>query len=232
MSRSAKGFGPLLQRGFEAFRAGEPVLVRKIPNSPIWLVFYLYFEGRKPWALDVRYAFLQEAAEAFALGCVKHASSVGDRFPPARKWHSFLEFVAGEYLGWRPNWKRFSADSETKETFTERVLNEVATDFLPKLEWVDGESALLQMLLDEDKDGHHTWLRTNGAIRAAVILYVGDQLKLDSSDLVSRLIPYAKEINIGIEGRGRIEGLAERFLAQVTDALKMRADRTGQAARA
>jgi hypothetical protein len=51
---------------------------------------------------------------------------------------------------------------------------------------VDSPRALLQVLLDPDENGHRTWLRTNGAIRAAVILYVGDQLKLDSSDLVSR----------------------------------------------
>ncbi len=232
MSRPLKSFSPLLQRGFEAFRPDDPVLVRKVARSRISLVFYLGFEGRKPWALDVRYAFLYEVAEEFAVECVKHASSVGDRFPLARKWHSFLQFSVGEFLGWRPNSKRFSADSETKEAFTERVLNEIAVDLLPKLESVDSERALLQVLLDPDEKGHRTWWRTNGAIRAAVILYIADRLKLDYPYLKSKLLQQAKLINLGIEGRGMVEGLPERFLAQVTDALKMRAARTGRAAQA
>lgn len=220
MSRSAKGFEPLLQRGFEAFSVGELVFVRKVARSPISLIFYLSFEGRKPWALDVRYAFLYEAAEAFAVECLKHASSAGDRFPSAKQWHSFLKFSVGEFFGWRPNWKRFSSDSETKDAFAERVLNEIAVDFLPKLELVDGEHALLKVLLDPDEKGHRTWWRTNGAIRAAVILYIADQLKLDYSDLKPKLLSQAKLINLGIEGRVNVEGLAERFLAQVTEALK------------
>lgn len=234
MTSSAKGFSPLLQRGFEAFRvgAGEPVLVRKVSNSSIWLLFYLYFEGRKPWALDVRYAFLHQEAEAFAVECVKHASSIGDRFPVAKKWHSFLQFNVGEFFGWRPNWKRFSSDSETKELFTERVLNEIAVGLLPQLELIDSERPLLQMLLDPDENGHRTWWRTNGAIRAAVILYLANRLKLDYSDLKQKLMQQEKLINLGVEGRGKIEGLAERFLAQVTDALKMRAARAGRAAEA
>lgn len=232
MTKSAKGLSPLLQRGFEAFRGGtgEPVLVRRVPNSPMWLVFYVYFEGRNPWALDVRYGFLHEEAEAFARECVKHASSVGDRFPAAKKWHSSLQFAVGEYLGWRPNCKRFSAASETKEAFTERVLDEIAIEVLPKLEAVDSERALLDMLLETDENGHRTWWKTNGAIRVAVILYLADQLRLDYSDLKPNLLQQAKLINLGIEGRGTVEGLAERFFAQVTDALKMRAARGSSSA--
>lgn len=229
MSRSAKGFEPLLQRGFEAFGTGEVVLVRKIAQTPISLVFYLTFEGSKPWALDVRYAFLHDGAEAFAVECVKHASSAGDRFPAAKKWHSFLKFSVGEFFGWRPNSKAWSLDAESKAGFTARVLNEVAVGLLPKLESVDSERALLQMLLDRDESGHRTWWRSNGAIRAAAILYIADRLKLDYSDLEPKLMQQAKLINLGIEGRGNLEGLAERFLAQVTAALKMRAVRATQA---
>jgi hypothetical protein len=230
MSDSSKGFSPLLRRGFEVPRVGEPALVRKVPNSSIWLVFYLHFEGRKPWALDVRYAFLHEEAEAFAVECVKHASNIGHRFPTVKKWHSFLQFTVGEFFGWRPNWKRFSADSETKELFTERVLNEIAVGLLPKLESVESERALMQALLDRDQNGHRTWWRTNGAIRAAVILYLSDRLGLDCSDLKQKLMHQEKLINLGIEGRGKVEGLAARFLAQVTDALKMRAARAAKLA--
>ena len=217
---------PLLKRGFEAFRAGNSVLVRKIARSRISLVLYLDLGGRKPWSLDVRYAFLHEAAEAFAIECVNRASGAA-RLVPTGKWHSYLKFSVGEFLGWSPGGKRWSSDSETKEAFSGRVLNEIAIDLVPKLEWVDGERALLQMLLDADKDGHRTWWRTNGAIRAAVILYIGGQLKSDYADLVSQVMQHAKQISLGIEGR-TVEGLPERFVEQVIDALKIRGDRAGR----
>lgn len=192
-------------------------------------MLYLALEGRNHWALRVGYAFLHAEAESFAIECVNHASSVG-KLVPAHRWHSYLKFSAGEGLEWRPGEQRWSDPSETKDVFLERVLNEIAIELLPRLDEVDGEQALVQMLLDAGVEGHYTWEvhrswgRTNGAIRAAVILYMADRLNLDYSNLEAALMKHARGISQGIEGRP-VAGLAERFLAQVRDALKMRAAR-------
>jgi len=223
MIQPSHGFSPLLQEGFQAFTAPEPVLVRQIAGSPISLILYLWLEGRNHWALRVDYAFFHAKAESFAIECVNHASSVG-KLIPANRWHSYLKFSVGAFFGWRPGEKRWSEASETRDAFTERVLSEIAIKLLPALNAVGGESALVEMLLDADEQGHRTWDRTNAALRAAVILYMADRLNLDYSTLEPQLIKHARGISQGIEGR-TVAGLAVRFLAQVRDALKMRAAR-------
>lgn len=171
--------------------------------------------GKNDTYLTAEFGLRNSDAEAFAINALRR---YGD--PVFEAWNAGASgcvtwFSVGELLCWYPGaalWQRQSSDEELAVGFSEAIEARV----VPITKQVTSTAALLDLLLSNTSP--YEWMKSNGALRAAEIVFLACRQGTSSADLTALLQPYFREIEIGLGARRRAAP-AEYIDAVITDAI-------------
>jgi hypothetical protein len=81
---------------------------------------------------------------------------------------------------------------------TDKIKSDIRDLLFPVVRSVLSAADFFSFLIRDDESSR--WLKVNGAVRAAKIVYLGRQLGIQTAELEAMLQPYLKEIgaNIGV----------------------------------
>ncbi len=170
--------------------------------------------GKSDQSLTAEFGLRNSDAVAFAIAALRR---YGD--PLFETWNAGASgcvtwFSVGELLGWHPGaalWQRQTADQELVAAFATAVESGV----VPIVEKVDSMTALMELLLSTAPP--YQWVKSNGAIRAAQIIFLACRQGAASAAITALLHPYLREIEIGLGARRRVDS-AEYVAAVIADA--------------
>lgn len=170
--------------------------------------------GRSDHSLTAEFGLCNSDAEAFAIDALRR---YGD--PVFEGWNAGATgcvtwFSVGELLGWHPGaalWQRQATDQEFTAAFAAAIASGVA----PMVRAIDSMSALLRVLLSNAPP--YQWVKSNGAVRAAQIIFLSCRQGTPSAAVTASLQPYLREIEIGLGARRRVPS-ADYVAAVISDA--------------
>lgn len=154
--------------------------------------------GNSDYSLTAEFGLHNEDATGFA---IETLTRYGDsRFTnwSSRASGCLIWFSIGELLGWYPGaalWQHQSSDQEFAASFVFAVESQI----VPIVKKIDSVSALLQLLLSNEPP--YRWVKSNGAVRAAQIIFLARQQGQSSEALIASLQPFLVEIKIGLGRR-------------------------------
>ncbi len=170
--------------------------------------------GKADRYLTAEFCFFNSDAEGFA---VSELRKYGD--PVFKSWKhdpalSVMRFSVGEVAGWAPGaalWQRQISDNDFARLFAETIKRQI----VPLAKQVASTDDLLRVLLSNDPP--YQWVKSNGAIRAAEIIFLSSRQGMSGADIRSLLESYAKEVEIGLGTRRELD--AAKFIdAVIADA--------------
>ena len=188
--------GPLAAVGYRRIKQG--VYAFDASSSDCTHLLDVQLHGKSDRSLTADFCMLNGDAEKFALDALR---KFGD--PAFKNWNndtsqSVLRFSVGEVADWKPGdalWQRQASEDEFAKLFAE-VLKE---RIVPIAKRVASAEELLRTLLSNDPP--YKWIKSNGAIRAAEIVFLACRQGIDGSAIRSQLQPYLKEVEIGLGSR-------------------------------
>jgi hypothetical protein len=131
-------------------------------------------------------------AERFAVECLK--SFGGPLFQTLRfdpRFDCHMRFSLGGLAGWGPRWSlKLSGMSEA--ALADKVKCDVRDLLFPVIRSVLAPADLFSLLIKDVEPCR--WLGVSGANRAAIIVYLGRRMGMQTSELEPTLKPYLKEI--------------------------------------
>jgi len=170
--------------------------------------------GKADRYLTADFGFFNNDAEGFALNELR---KYGD--PVFKSWKhdpalSVIRFSVGEVVGWGPGaalWQRQLSDDDFARLFAETIKGRI----VPLAKQVASTDDLLRILLSNDPP--YKWVKSNGAIRAAEIIFLASRQGMSGTEVRSLLEGYLKEVEIGLGTRRELD--AAKFIdAVIADA--------------
>jgi len=131
-------------------------------------------------------------AQRFALECLKLYG--GSLFQTVRFDHRYscsMRFSLGGLAGWGPQWSLTISDM-SEAALADKVKCDVRDLLFPVVRSILAPADLFSLLIKDVEPCR--WLGVSGAIRAAMIVYLGRRMGIQTSELESMLQPYLKDI--------------------------------------
>jgi len=172
-----------------------------------FLFFFLFSGG---YYFACHFGIRNLAAERFAIGCLK--SFGGPLFQTMRfdpRFGCHMRFSLGGLAGWGPRWSLKPSDM-SEAALADKVKCDVRDLVLPAIRSVLSPAALFSLLIEDAEPCR--WLGVSGAIRAAMIVYLGRRMGMQTSELDVTLQPYSKHITGSLGGRAESFSFLERVL--------------------
>lgn len=172
--------------------------------------------GKSDHSLTAEFGLRNPDAEAFAIDALRR---YGD--PVFERWSAGATgcvtwFSVGELLGWHPGaalWQRQAMDQEFAAAFVAAV----ASGVVPIVKSVDSMTTFLRVLLSNTFP--YQWVKSNGAVRAAQIIFLACRQGTPNAAITASLQPYLREIEIGLGARRRVPP-ADYVAAVIADATR------------
>ena len=170
--------------------------------------------GKSDCSLTADFGLRNPDAEAFAIDALRRH---GD--PVFEGWNAGATgcvtwFSVGELLGWHPGaalWQRQATDQGLAAAFVAAIASAV----VPIVKEVDSMTTLLRLLLSNTPP--YQWVKSNGAVRAAQIIFLACRQGTSSAAIAASLQPYLREIEIGLGVHRRVPS-ADYVAAVISDA--------------
>ncbi len=164
--------------------------------------------------LTADFAFFHRDAEGFALNELRKYGDLAFKSWRNDATQSVIWFSVGEVAGWAPGralWQRHLSDDNFAKLFARTIKNQI----VPVVEQVASTDDLLRILLSNDAP--YQWVKSNGAIRAAEIIFLTSRHGMSGAEIRLLLKPYLKEVEIGLGGRRELDAV-EFIDAVIADA--------------
>ena len=166
--------------------------------------FVCYFGIRNP------------AAERFAFECLRLFG--GSIFQDGRfdlRYRCCMQFSLGGLAEWGPRWS-LNISGMSESALAHKVKGDIRDLLFPVVRSVLSPADLFALLIKDVEPCR--WVRVSGALRAAMIVYLGGRLGMQTSEIESVLQPYLKEIaaNMGQKSMARPESPSS-FLKKILD---------------
>jgi hypothetical protein len=136
-------------------------------------------------------------AELFALECVKlygGPAFQSIRFEP--RDGCSMRFSLGGLARWGTLWSLAISDM-SEATLADKVTCAVRDDLLPAVRSILAPADLFSLLLKDAEPCR--WLRVSGALRSAMIVYLGRRMGMETRELESMLQPHLRDIVSGVQ---------------------------------
>lgn len=167
-----------------------------------FLFFSLYGGGNY---LTCEFGIRNPTAERFAFECLNlFGGSVFQTAHFDSRYGCSMQFSLGELAGW-PGRSSLTISEMSEAALADRVTGDVRDALFPVIRSVLSPADLFSLLIKDVEPCR--WFRVSGALRAAMIVYLGRLMGIQSSEIESMLQPYLKEIaaNMGSKSMLRRE---------------------------
>jgi len=158
-------------------------------------LFLSLHSGRHYFTCD--FGMRNPPAERFALECLKlHGGPFFQtiRFDP--RYSCSMRFCLGRLAGWgSPSSLTISDMSETD--LADKVKSDVRDLLLPAVRFILAPADLFSLLIKDVEPCR--WLGVSGALRSAMIVYLGRRMGIETRELESMLQPHLRDITGGVQ---------------------------------
>ena len=158
-------------------------------------LFLSLHSGRHYFTSD--FGIRNPPAERFALECLKLYGGPffqSIRFDP--RYHCSMRFSLGRLAGWgSPSSLTISDISEAD--LADKVKSDVRDHLLPAVRSILAPADLFSLLIKDVEPCR--WLGVSGALRSAMIVYLGRRMGIETRELESILQPHLRDITGGVQ---------------------------------
>jgi hypothetical protein len=158
-------------------------------------LFLSLHSGRNYFSCD--FGIRNPPAELFALECVKlYAGPAFQSIPFDPRDRCAMRFSLGGLARWGTQWSLAISDM-SEAALAEKVTCAIRDDLLPVVRSILAPGDLFSLLLEDVEPCR--WLRVSGALRAAIIVYLGRRMGMETRELESMLQPHLRDIVSGVQ---------------------------------
>lgn len=160
---------------------------------------FLYFSawGRPQEYLLADFGFRNPTAEAFSIACIKsYGGQIYSTIRPDRKIDCTMRFNFGKLAAWKPLSYLYVADIAADE-LSRKLRSDVEKRLFPVIREMTTLERLVSRLLNNAEPC--PWLVTNGAIRAAHIVFAARQIGTSTEKIHGMLHHFHKQIGWCLE---------------------------------
>jgi len=153
-------------------------------------LFFSLYGGGNYFTCD--FGLRNPAAERFAVDCLRlFAGPIFQdvRFDPRFDCH--MRFSLGMLAGW-PSRSSLVLSKMSETALADKVKYDISNVLFPVVRSVLSAADLFSFLMRDDESSR--WLRVSGAIRAAMIVYLGRRMGISTSELNAMLQSHLKDI--------------------------------------
>ena len=158
-------------------------------------LFFSLHSGGRYFSCD--FGIRNPPAERFALECVKlygGPAFQSIRFDP--RDGCSMRFSLGGLARWGTRWSLTISDM-SEATLADKVTCAVRDDLLPAVRSILAPADLFSLLIKDVEPCR--WLGVSGALRSAMIVYLGRRMGMETRELKSMLQPHLRDIVSGVQ---------------------------------
>jgi hypothetical protein len=171
-----------------------------------FLYFSLFSGG---YYLACEFGVRNPAAQRFAIECLQlYGGPLFQTFRVDPRFDCPMQFSLGRMAGW-PERSSLIVSKMSASALADKVKRDVRDSLFPLIRSVLSAADLFSLLVKDDEP--FRWLRVNGALRAAMIVYLGRRIGMQAGEIEAMLQPYLKEIAASVD-RVTPEFFLERVL--------------------
>ena len=160
------------------------------PEVEHFIYFLLYGKPKNYLAAD--FGVRNKDAQAFALRSIrKYGGELYQLMRFDRAFHAPMRFPLGQVASWGAR-ASLKISAMSVASLAERIASDIKLHLFVFIRDVTTLDRLLSFLLLDAEPC--PWVRSNGAIRAAMIVYLAGRLDMRPSDIVSLLRPHKRSI--------------------------------------
>jgi hypothetical protein len=203
------------------YRRVKPWVYQAEWSSEIEHFLYFQLVGRPALFISAMFGLRDVAAEAFAHRSIKTYGTdlqrtYGHLIEPE---HCMTHYSVGNLASWRPN-ASLDMSATSGPILAEKIKSDIERFLFPVIREVTTPDRLMALLLADEKPC--LWKLTNGAMRAAMIVYLAQRAGWASADVRRRLEPYKEIISWPIRD-GRVadpDAYIDRIIVDAESAVK------------
>jgi hypothetical protein len=158
-------------------------------------LFLSLHSGRNYFSCD--FGIRNPPAELFALECVKlYAGPAFQSIPFDPRDRCAMRFSLGGLARWGTLWS-LAISGMSEATLAEKVTWAVRDRLFPAVRSILAPADLFSLLVEDAEPCR--WLHVSGALRAAIIVYLGRRMGMETRELESMLQPHLRDIVSGVQ---------------------------------
>jgi hypothetical protein len=165
-------------------------------NSDVEHFLYLSVYGKPKDFLTADFGLRNEPAQTFAFNSLRtYGGDIYQLKAQDLDRHWSMRFSLGHLAKWRPR-VSLHIPAASAAALAEKIKADIQVYLFPIIRGIIDTNGLLHFLLS-DVDSY-SWAYSNGALRAAMIVYLAAQDGMNSTQIRAMLAPYSKQISFGL----------------------------------